>query len=629
MKNNVSATIEFFRALKAKNLRSRSQVLDILRTRLPEPEVKAVIEHINEEKYWGNFTKEEFESMEDFRNASYERTLAISLVPYYSRMREVLSMYEERKGRFGRRILDVGCRNGIQTCFVAYLNPESEVVGIDSLPAGLPHGERVSKELGISNVRFDNVSLGDLQAGDVYDTIVLTRPLARNGLMESCAKDRLSFFDSARECSRMYAPLARAVSSHLEDGGRLFLSDVFSYDDTFLGILLAFAEEGLAWKNTESNRGNGFYVEDGDPVQRVNGYDLLFVKESVGSVSCDEIVAAFKDDANCREVEGRPGFYEKEDASVMCCLHAGEVLDGFTSRFDYDDGSEDRITFVAWKDRQDECVWLESKWNDQDAVFRLPVEKRDWICGEVAKNARIIAADAPDVFQRLSGRYGELKFEDVADVREFVAQERADVKSDRNGGVADVQPSVSEIFGILPGLKDFGDAIKRGDDPRHRKSNTPNMLSALMKKDHASKERDLPGDGFYCGDGFQTLRPKGVVDGRPRRQRVERMNQVQTPSQGPAGNDSAPAGSNAIGEGPSDKKLRLTFISKSGRLNVENMETGCQWRVDSSGVRIDDESVGHVSSRNIEDTDFTMTTSPGQIVMRDESCGYEFTIRLA
>ena len=70
-KNSTSATVGFFRAIGAKNIRSHTQMPDALRARLPESEVVDVADHRNKEEYWGKLSKEELEPMESFRNASY------------------------------------------------------------------------------------------------------------------------------------------------------------------------------------------------------------------------------------------------------------------------------------------------------------------------------------------------------------------------------------------------------------------------------------------------------------------------------------------------------------------------------------------------------------------------------
>ena len=73
-------------------------------------------------------------------------------------------------------------------------------------------------------------------------------------------------------------------------------------------------------------------------------------------------------------------------------------------------------------------------------------------------------------------------------------------------------------------------------------------------------------------------------------------------------------------------RFRLTYFAARGRLNILDMETGDQWNVTKSGLSVEGDDKGHVSSMPIGETGFTITTSPKCIVLRDDRCGYEFTI---
>ena len=74
--------------------------------------------------------------------------------------------------------------------------------------------------------------------------------------------------------------------------------------------------------------------------------------------------------------------------------------------------------------------------------------------------------------------------------------------------------------------------------------------------------------------------------------------------------------------------LKLTFFSAKGRLNIEDQDSGSQWNISAKGVVVDGEAKGHVTKMRIEKTSFCVSTSPTQIVLSDEHCGYEFTIKL-
>ena len=96
----------------------------------------------------------------------------------------------------------------------------------------------------------------------------------------------------------------------------------------------------------------------------------------------------------------------------------------------------------------------------------------------------------------------------------------------------------------------------------------------------------------------------------------------------PAPARQAPAAGGVRDLGLAPDKFKLTFFSKKSRLNIENMDSGEQWNINSSGITIDGDPRGHVKSMPIEGTGFTVTTSPTFIVLHDDRCGYEFTIRL-
>ncbi len=53
-----------------------------------------------------------------------------------------------------KRILDVGCDNGILTCFYAFLYPEAQVVGIDRTKEGIRCARELAKTLGLTNISF-------------------------------------------------------------------------------------------------------------------------------------------------------------------------------------------------------------------------------------------------------------------------------------------------------------------------------------------------------------------------------------------------------------------------------------------------------------------------------------------
>ncbi len=74
-------------------------------------------------------------------------------------------------------VLDVGCDNGILTCFYAMRYPEAEVVGVDKSEQGLACARELADRLHIANVRFEVCDLQDVQGSfpeQVFDLILST-----------------------------------------------------------------------------------------------------------------------------------------------------------------------------------------------------------------------------------------------------------------------------------------------------------------------------------------------------------------------------------------------------------------------------------------------------------------------
>lgn len=76
------------------------------------------------------------------------------------------------------RWLDVGCDNGIVTCFIATLFPESEVVGVDIEESAISCAIALANQLGLTNVRFFQSDVWNLDAvldENSFDRIISVR----------------------------------------------------------------------------------------------------------------------------------------------------------------------------------------------------------------------------------------------------------------------------------------------------------------------------------------------------------------------------------------------------------------------------------------------------------------------
>ncbi|MFQ5960575.1 MAG: class I SAM-dependent methyltransferase [Candidatus Methylomirabilales bacterium] len=108
-------------------------------------------------------------------------TLALSIdvtSQYCSQMYEqFLAWFLRARFPTPKSVLDVGCDNGILTCFYATVFPEAEVVGVDKCEQGIRCARELSGRLNLANVRFEVRDLLNLEGvfpDQSFDLIVST-----------------------------------------------------------------------------------------------------------------------------------------------------------------------------------------------------------------------------------------------------------------------------------------------------------------------------------------------------------------------------------------------------------------------------------------------------------------------
>ena len=65
--------------------------------------------------------------------------------------RQYLEWFVSHAPHSPRAILDIGCDNGVVTCFYAWKYPEATVVGMDINASGIRCARELAKEIGVSN----------------------------------------------------------------------------------------------------------------------------------------------------------------------------------------------------------------------------------------------------------------------------------------------------------------------------------------------------------------------------------------------------------------------------------------------------------------------------------------------
>jgi len=119
------------------------------------------------------------QSLYEIKNSSLKLSLDVSNFSA-DMYKSLFDWFAKRKGSAPKKILDLGCDNGIVTCFLGVLYPEAEVVGIDILPDAIKCANELSSKLDLTNVSFLEMDINNISNHfdeNSFDLIVSLRSL--------------------------------------------------------------------------------------------------------------------------------------------------------------------------------------------------------------------------------------------------------------------------------------------------------------------------------------------------------------------------------------------------------------------------------------------------------------------
>lgn len=156
--------------------------------------------------------------------------------------RRYLEWFVTHIPRSPRAILDVGCDNGVVTCFYAWRYPEATIVGMDINASGIRCARELARTIGVSNVAFveSDIAHAGQHFGEGYFDVV-TSLRSFNEIVgiphfpPHWRKDDIAFDPGPAE------PVLLGVQSVIDEEGILVSAD------RFFGVLI----DGLVWWATK------------------------------------------------------------------------------------------------------------------------------------------------------------------------------------------------------------------------------------------------------------------------------------------------------------------------------------------------------------------------------------------
>ena len=107
------------------------------------------------------------------KNSNFDFSLATSnlftskIIESFLRNHNLLEILSSKP----KRILDLGCDNGILTCFYAYLFPETQVIGIEIEKNAIENANKLKDQLKIDNCMFYKADFFNFKRNDPFDLI--------------------------------------------------------------------------------------------------------------------------------------------------------------------------------------------------------------------------------------------------------------------------------------------------------------------------------------------------------------------------------------------------------------------------------------------------------------------------
>lgn len=211
------------------------------------------------------------EALVDYLNQSPEMSLLAS--SFYDRVffRRAMEYLLRHDHFFSGNIFDIGCGNGILTCFLALRHPDSQVTGIELSPNAIHVATKLAKRLQISNVQF--MEPGALPSKSC-DTLLSCRTAHENvtfrPLCEEVTKPALSLPELAERHKKYAAELSELIKTK----GCLISIERYEDDNAYAGLKCALNHAGFV---PEHGTHMQFSCKNGDETATFQG--IVYKKE--------------------------------------------------------------------------------------------------------------------------------------------------------------------------------------------------------------------------------------------------------------------------------------------------------------------------------------------------------------
>ena len=171
-----------------------------------------------------------------FLNQNFDLSMIVTCYTDAAIIREFCLWLFDHKQDFGKEILDVGCGNGIISCFLAQLLQDSHITAIDRSENCIEIAKKIKEKFGVSNIDFRTASLEEMDEGG-FDTVLSIRTFHENIPIRYTDYRFLSFSEQVSTYQKIYEDYCRKLCRPAAENGNLICIERNHRDTEFYAVL--------------------------------------------------------------------------------------------------------------------------------------------------------------------------------------------------------------------------------------------------------------------------------------------------------------------------------------------------------------------------------------------------------
>lgn len=240
----------------------------------------------------------DFSALYDLQNENLDLSLVYTGSFIADYLRSLFSWIEENRNMFGHEILDIGCHNGVTTCFLAQQFPDSVVLGIDRTANAIKVSKQLAERLGLKNVEFLQGDANELKDKQ-FDTVVSSRVLQENYVMFSHILEFSDPLNVLTEfCEVRLKRYAETISNLVKNEGTAIIAEIMGDTPLFSGWLQALNSVSLIPVEEKFKKYEGMELDEprsirmlvcgkGSPIKRETVYQMYerFLYQGVRNIN--------------------------------------------------------------------------------------------------------------------------------------------------------------------------------------------------------------------------------------------------------------------------------------------------------------------------------------------------------